>query len=431
MIKPKVYIYNNLSHFGASYTSATLNTFAKLAGLELVDSMDAANIVFFSAYDYQDAQRLKGVKKRAKNKPVIMGGPQGFFGEPYLAWADYVVVGEGFDFIMTLGKEGFEPAINLPCVLSKNKNAIASYRLPYKVMPMYRKTPRMYYYMGGRGCKNKCKFCTTGWTYPHSVNPYISKAVKKILAMGGTNLTLVINDFSDVPKLKEIKCSQSIRLMEYLKRPDTFHNAMSLKFGVEGWTEEDRRRLGKPIPDEAIKTMFAETSKHKQKCFVFMLIDYPGWKPESVEAFIENILPMELHGQRQIYFKCTHFNPCPHTPLSKIGVPKGPPFFDKAKFFWSASVKNKVLRVLRTQTRGACAWRTVFYRCSHSQAKILGFPDQAKLGGGEDPMNAATGSERSMEKFILYLRERGLEHLLDEQQELICEKRINVRSETQ
>jgi hypothetical protein len=381
--------------------------------------MDAANIVFFSAYDYQDAQRLKGVKKRAKNKPVIMGGPQGFFGEPYLAWADYVVVGEGFDFIMTLGKEGFEPAINLPCVLSKNKNAIASYRLPYKVMPMYRKTLRMYYYMGGRGCKNKCKFCTTGWTYPHSVNPYIPGAIKKILFMGGTNLTLVINDFSDLPPITEIKCSQSIRLMEYLKRPDTFQKAMSLKFGVEGWTEEDRRRLGKPIPDEAIKTMFAETAKYRQKCFVFMLIDYPGFKPESVEAFIENILPTELHGQRQIYFKNTHFTPCPHTPLSKVAI-NNSPFFDNVGVFWKMSVKNKVARVLRTQTRGSSAWRTVFYRCNHRQARELGMP--IKFGAN---------SEDSMEKLISHLRERGLEHLLDEQKELICEKRINVRSETQ
>ena len=155
------------------YTLATIRTLCKSAGVREVTEPEA-EALWVSLCDPDDIDILWQARKLAKGRPVIMGGFEAWYGAPYLAWADAIVVGEGQEFIDAWGKNGFDVALSLPCVLTMDRYkqgdaVIPSYQVPYSSVPLLRLPGKeRYYFLAGRGCKGKCSFCATSWTQPHT-----------------------------------------------------------------------------------------------------------------------------------------------------------------------------------------------------------------------------------------------------------------------
>jgi hypothetical protein len=150
--------------FIQSFTRGLLEFLAEKAGIEIVPE-EQAEALWFSCCDPDDIKDLERIRQRARGRPVIMGGVESYNGVPYLAWVDAVVVGEGLEFIRAWGRDPSE-ALALPCVLTRDRlkagtSIYPSYEVPYREGCLVKMPSKgnLFYYLAGRGCKRKCKFC--------------------------------------------------------------------------------------------------------------------------------------------------------------------------------------------------------------------------------------------------------------------------------
>lgn len=392
------------------YTAGALEQMCRDAGVDMAPSASDADALWVSMCDPDDLPALIAARKAAAGRPVIMGGFEAFFGEPYLAWADHVVVGEGWDFIEAWGRDPRE-ALSLPCVLTRERSATANYHVAYEHMPLVRVpggARGRYYYLAGRGCHNKCRFCATAWCMPHTSNPRAAWALSTVAGRGG-KLTLISNDSGEIEPSPALNV-QSVTVRDYLRAPERY-KANMLHFGIEGWTEAARKGLGKPIADAALRDLFVATREARQRCELFFISDYPGWRPDDVQAFVDAVVPLELGGPA-IHVKATYFDPCPHTPLAKEAV-RGQ-WWSQSAAFAELNGRNKRIRVFPTRSRARSAWRTCLHRATPDEALRLG------------PQPSDTNTENSFGAFLARLERDGLAHLLAEQANDPC-GRVSVR----
>lgn len=405
----KIYLTHHKSATNL-YTIAALRHMCCLAGIQVVNHIRRADAIWVSMCDPCDLPVLVDAKTKSNGRPVIMGGFEAFFGDPYLAWADCVVVGEAWDFVREWAKSPTE-AMDLDCVLTKDKAASASYNVNYGAMPLLKVPGRdRYYYLAGRGCRNKCKFCATSWCNPQTHNPNVSKIVSMLERRDNAKLTLITNDSSEVLRSRVVN-AQSVTVKQYISDPDRYKASM-LHFGIEGWTEQHRKALSKPIPDNDIRELLDATKRMKQRCELFFIVDYPGWSIDNVLDFAENVLPIDPNGSPAIQIKTTYFDPCPHTPLARSSI--SCQYCDTKLIFREMNSRNKRIRVFPTRSRARSAWRTVLHRCSPDDAVIL----------GKEPTD--TNCKSSFAEFGNKLNMIGLAHLIGEQKNDPC-SRVAVR----
>lgn len=359
---------------------------------------DKAGALWVSICDPDDLPVLIDARRIAGNRPVIMGGFESYFGLPYLAWADAVVVGEGAEFIAAWGADP-DAALTLPCVLRCNgPSAVPSYVVDWAHMPLL-KVPghERYYYMAGRGCKGKCAFCATSWTQPKQTAPawLLSQVVGYVEGRDRGALTLITNDSESVRESRVVN-AQSVRVRDYLANPKRYKAAM-LHFGVEAWDEDTRRKWGKPIGDAELCQLMAVTAQERQPCELFFIVGYPGWSMADVRRFA-SLLDLDTRNAPQIRIKATYLDPCPHTPLGDTEITES--FCDIGETFAALNSRNKRIRVFPTRSRGRSAWRSVLHRCTPEEALRLG------------PQPKDTNTAQSWGAFAAQLRAKGLDHLL-------------------
>lgn len=349
------------------YTAATLRHLCARHGVQIVGEA-VADALWVSVCDPDDLPVLQRARAIARGRPVVMGGFEGYCGVPYLAWADAVVVGEGFEFIEAWGRNP-DDALRLPCVLTRARGeAKASYRIDWADVPLVRMPGgKRYYFLSGKGCKGKCKFCLTSWAQPHVIcDPQRLSAAHAAIA-GGT-MNLVSND-SDAQLLTIRTSSRSVRVRDYLADPERYRATM-IHFGIEGWTETARREMGKPITDDDVRLLFDVTANRRQRSELFFIVSYPGFRAEDVERFAEDVLPVDPAGVPSIHAKLTYFDPCPHTPWANEAI--GLEFVDMRATFAAFNCRNKRVRVFPSRSQARSAWRTVLHRCTPEQAVALG-----------------------------------------------------------
>jgi len=137
------------------YTLATIRHLCSIFGVAEAGA-DEADVLWVSISDPDDIKVLWDARKIANGRPVIMGGFEAWFGVPYLAWADAVVVGEGVEFIRTWGEQGMDAALDLPCVLTMDRykrgiEVLPSYDVGYLDMPIVKVGGKVrYYFLAGR-----------------------------------------------------------------------------------------------------------------------------------------------------------------------------------------------------------------------------------------------------------------------------------------
>jgi radical SAM superfamily enzyme YgiQ (UPF0313 family) len=352
----------------AMYTAATIRYYSKLAGLIEVQPCDA-DYIFISICDPDDLPLLVKTRSNYPDAIIIMGGFESYFGNPYLAWADYIVCGEGYDFIIDFGVDP-KKALERPEVLSsKKQNVIPNYNSQYECVPLVRLPGgNRYYYLASRGCNKKCKFCATSWIQPYSENlkSRLKQCVKKVETRNG-KITLIGNDSKNIIE-SPILAAQSVTVQEYLKNPIKYKSKM-LHFGIEGWTEKDRKAFGKPISDEMIYELINVTEVLKQTIELFFIIGYPSYDEKDVFEFTK-LIPTSKELNPKIYIKMTYFDPCPHTPLGNSKIKDN--FIDPKKIFMYFNSINKRIRVFPCRSIARSAWRGVLHRCTKEEAIILG-----------------------------------------------------------
>ncbi len=387
------------------YTRACIGVLCGKAGIDVVDEQ-GADALWVSVCDPDDLPALQHARSVARGRPVIMGGFEGYCGEPYLAWADAVVVGEGKEFIEAWGRS-LEEALSLPCVLTANTPVVyPSYAVPWREAPLLKVPGKArYYYLAGRGCAGKCRFCATSWVQPHTSVAVgtLHKVASAVQQFHGT-VTFITNDSSEYATWPGVN-AQSVRVRDYLRDPERY-KARVLHIGIEGWTEATRREWSKPISDSDIAELIDETGRQRQVIELFFIVGYAGWSMADVEHFAATVLPTSTENNPAIWVKMTYFDACPHTPLAKERI--APAYCDTRTAFGMLNSRNKRVRVFPTRSTARSAWRTAFHRATRDQAVVL----------GRQPTD--TNNPASFDRFAARLTQLGLATLLDEQSAEPC-----------
>jgi len=404
---------------GNSFSAiAIINKICEYYKIPIVDESEA-DVIMISMCDVDELKMLKQVKKRAKGRPVIMGGFESYFGVPYLAWADAVCVGEGLEFFEAFATGGLDKALALDCVLTMEKYnrgdiITPSYVVPYDFAPLYffKKNTKVVRYLAEKGCPNKCKFCATSWVQPYSVNKEsrIRKAIK-FCKDNKLKLNLISNNAGKFTKdCTNIVSSLSVRLKDYIKNPLIYKSCL-VRLGIEFWTEKERAAAGKPISNYDLNLALKIAKDFKQVLRLFFLIGYKGFNSdEYMDDFVSQITTDKEKSPR-IDIKATYIGYMPHTPYSDIE--------NKLTFFDPQKVYPKILGAnrrfffqIKHRSLAKSAWRTCFLRCSPEEALHLGgVPDIKDVPNGQELL------EQHLEK-------KGLLHLIIKKNE--CEKVIKT-----
>jgi hypothetical protein len=204
-----------------------------------VVSPDEADIICVSVCDVTQVKFVESVRRKYPDKKIVVGGHAAIYYKLFGLFADYVALGQGFEFFKCQSVGEFS---SLPSVWHKDKAdvLIPSTLIEWGAVPIANVTQKQRYYLGAVGCKNKCKFCMTSWTNPHQRNDdyRVKAAMKKY-----PNITVVTNDSDNVAS----RMTQSIMLLDFLKKPLKKYGVY--RIGVEFATEESRKKYGKLFTD--------------------------------------------------------------------------------------------------------------------------------------------------------------------------------------
>lgn len=306
----------------SNYTYKVLTWWIKKHGGECVGIEDSPDVVCVSFCSPRERVLLNKAREAADKAgaPLLLGGPESYTGAVYLAWADYLCVGEGWALFRDLCKAGGKETISI----LESCEYVLSRRDPFrKVTPNYEvvwNTPIVqtakhgWYTMAGRGCHRKCKFCYTSWTQPNNNCPdsILDRAQKKVDAKGGQNKLIYITNDAGIGKSAASTTAQRFLANPHKRWP------MVVRLGVEGLTEERRKWFGKPISDADLAATVHQAKNIGRQLQWFVIIGWPD-DPAPADAWnkMVEILGHDASRAPRIYVKYTWFEPAPHTPLAK------------------------------------------------------------------------------------------------------------------
>lgn len=210
------------------------------------NKIEKDTIILISMFTLDSLPHLKKVRQKYPDHTIITGGQFAFNYPACLIYADYCVIGEGFEFFQCNSLEEIKA---LDCVTwkEKDKMIIPSSKIEWQIVPVCKIGNKGYMYWKGVGCRNKCGFCFPSWTRNRQENDERRiRAASAEIAKKHSYLTLISNEYDEdfTVKVKDMMVKQ------YVKIPMKFGNPLLIRMGVEFPTPELRKRYGKPFSDE-------------------------------------------------------------------------------------------------------------------------------------------------------------------------------------
>lgn len=298
----------------ALYTMATLRTAMQKFGVEETD-IGNADALWVSMCDVSEAPMLKKARKQAGRRPLVMGGFEAWMWRPWLAWADFVVVGEGWEFIEAWTKDP-HASMSLPCVASEqNKNPVPSTLIRWDLCPLVcAPGHRRYLYLASRGCHRKCPFCLSGHSQPYQKNEQARlEEVSRVVRSRKSRLTWVTNDSRGLPPAPVDV--HSVTASDYMKNPLEFKCGL-VRIGIEGWTEKCRENLGKPLTNKQLSSLVGMLKQYRQPAELYLIADYPGWSYDMLGE-LSAAIGQDSESYPPLFIKVTYFDACPGTPMQE------------------------------------------------------------------------------------------------------------------
>lgn len=386
--------YRNLSKVDreATYAGLYMRYLLKKHGLEITED---AKIILCTVSDPDAYKALRRTRKKNKNAIIIVGGAESYMGEWMTTYADYVVAGKGERFIEMLAKHQEIP-VDLPEVYTAD-SVFKKYCYPYEdnniqEYPVIKTGKNSAYAVMGFGCQGKCTFCVTGWVQPHRTisDEKVMSVIRSTKKNIGNNarITFVTNDYSQFRFGEHIN-AQSVRVADMIKYnkngvswkdmlPKSKFSLMHI--GVEGISEEMRKRFGKPVRNRDIRYILEILKKYDRQCQLFFISGVPG---DGDISEIEDMFPSTRKLSPNIYLKFTGFQPSPHTPMWGIPYTAVHPFTHQYVKNWRQSFApfhNRRVRLFFTRSPVKEIWRGIIKSSYPGEAEIIGPPPDANLG---------------------------------------------------
>lgn len=263
---------------------------------------------------------LAKLQKKYPAKKIISGGPAST--SPYTIgkYCDAVCIGDGQQFIKTLIAKGLESALSLPNIWvdGQTRRVEIDYNFPWDLPPIQNESGAVTFWLG-RGCKNKCMFCQTGWAYKYVENPNPDRLIPQIKAIQQKNykITYCTNDANQhtfCHRLPPVQAgSYSIK---YLKK-EGLPPSRTVRIGVEGVSERLRSLVKKPISSDDLVKCTSWLNANKKEVRWFMIAGLPEETKEDWEKLKQDLLRWKrITPKGTLGVSFTAFCPDPATPLS-------------------------------------------------------------------------------------------------------------------
>lgn len=308
--------------------------------IQTVDETTAkdADYLLVSLYWWKDVYEHVGFLNRIgldprKRKPVIiLGGMACTNPRPLDGYFHYAVIGDGEDVIGPLIdalENDSDPHI-IPGVWNSEKcEAAVSAHLPAKFYTEIR-TTKVTRIEIARGCRMRCGFCQLAAMKPYRENSY--EIIKQLVMLAPTKtIALFAPDrashsrFSDIEdmlgKYGKRNSGSDIRLTSIKK----WKVANTVRFGVEAFTADGRRSLGKPMSDDNLirHLRYISEGLHTVKgkpissatCYMIGDLPHDGSPKDFFDVLHE--WDKTLNRQFTLFLSVSSFTPSPFTPMER------------------------------------------------------------------------------------------------------------------
>lgn len=308
------------------------------------DTADGYDIEMVSVHHVNDYDALKHLKKRSRIR-LLGGHPMSNNPRPCIPFADYICIGEGESWcVNALGKIERGEEIDLPgtidCRNWVNGSAIPE-RCTEKPLPNnapvlnYDDTASKAWYIEiARGCPFSCHYCELGTSkYRDYTLEYVLEKIDQCDMTKTKKINVFAPDEASHKHYMEIQEAikkkgflsgfASMRIDTLMKRGVKMPANTLIRIGLDGMTEETRKKANKRISDRQVYEYFQLlTSEGHTNFKMFMIWSYP-WETEDdfskFEALMDSVMCLPVKKNIHLRIKWTPFIPQPSTVFGDVG----------------------------------------------------------------------------------------------------------------
>jgi len=280
---------------------------------DIVRDPRQADWIFLSSVHPQTAiyaRKFRGMKGK-----VIFGGPGALSPSYYLHFANYVCVGDSQKLVKSIiNCQEIEPLDN---VLTENKESVTvDENFPFQCPPIQQEDGSFSVWCG-RGCKNNCYFCHTGWALTYKESPNHPENIAKGLLARGSKISYLSNDLlqhSFYAKLPHVAHgSYSVRFL----RKNGLPPARLVRLGVEGVSSRLRTYVKKPISFDDLVKCTSWLNQNKKGVRWFLIAGLPTETSEDWTELKSAIMMWKkITPKGVLELSFTAWCPDPSTPLA-------------------------------------------------------------------------------------------------------------------
>ena len=354
-----IYYYQTKFQIG-EYNIVLIKELCRIHGVEITDNPQLADAVFVSICDIVEMKLI--LKAKLFGKPVIAGGFAGYFPVARY-WADYVVHGEAYNFIREFSKlKNIEDIRHIRNVSTWDKIGEFDEYIDYSLNPIVKVTKKGHYYYTGKGCPQKCKFCLMSYMQEYKTAPdkYLHRAFKS-LPEGGLLFPMSSYFNYDIKRseAKRLGCLD-IKIKEYIHNSGV-NTGRRIRTAIEFVSEENRKKLAKPMKDDEITEFIRITYQQKKEVVLYFIGGVET--QEQIIDWIETTFPHNYNLKPRITMIFTMLDPQPTTPFQAFDISKRIELSGEA-IFKEAQKINRRIRVHRIKYIAHSFWRTILQRAT-------------------------------------------------------------------
>lgn len=311
---------------------------------DIISDVDSYDIIGFSIFYYTQMLNLIPFLKQnnieplshKRKSPILIAGGQGI--QNPMPIADFINIvsmgnGEGVIEYILDNYNDIEVLKNNPYLYLPNIKD----HWEFNNIDVIDSKPQVFNKFGmielTRGCKYRCKFCQYAWTngkYREKDISLVKKQIDTLLDKGIRNINLLSCNLGGYTKILEVLdycIERNVRLMNSDMRINEYSDDIAarldklkvrtLKVGIESFSEDTRRLIGKPITKQELDIFINKALANNISNIHFYLIyglpedNYSSWF--EYMKYISDIRKT-IDRNVRIEFSITNFEPSIYTP---------------------------------------------------------------------------------------------------------------------
>jgi radical SAM superfamily enzyme YgiQ (UPF0313 family) len=283
-----------------------------------------SDCILVTCQSTEATNEVRKLRDKYPSKIIVCGGAASTSPYSIGKFCNCVCVGDGQNFLNVLFKNGIDAAFNLPnaWINGDTRRIEIDQNFPWN-MPPIQAEDGAYRLWCGRGCKNKCKFCQTGWAYRYSENPKPNDVITSArgLLARGKKIAYLSNDlaqhdfYARLPRVEH--GSYSVRFIKKNGLPP----ARQIRIGVEGVSESIRASVAKPISKSDLVGCTSWLNSNHKSVRWFMIAGLPGETEVDWMELRDTIQEWkQITPKGVLALSFTAFCPDPATPFATVAL---------------------------------------------------------------------------------------------------------------